>query len=1431
MHHEQQLSKTRSIGPNFPTLRLIVFTLVVLLAICVFSHTAVAAPARGKALTDAKTSVGVKDSSCNGSVCTCTGGALPNGTGEDLIITTGTCIASAGTYKFHNVNIYGGGQLMFMDNGDTDFWAESILIENLGSLNAGTSDVPYGVNGTLTIHLYGADQGVAGKGGAGITCKADSKNQCGVPDAIWNSNPGMMLNPSTCNLSSLPGGMYHGDTMTWSNPVSDCFYAYMPLDFDGGASGNPPLVGYFGYKVLAVSYGGTLQLFGTKGAVTDDPLQHPETSGTSWARLTSTLAGKKNETSFTIDRPVNWKQNDQIVITTTDYLPGHSEVLTLASDAVTQNGITTITVKDPGVVNPHYGETYSLTDKNIPNGVGPDTPYIDTRAAVGLLTRSIQIVSGGDKLLQDFPAPPPPVTQDPYDCSKGDNPGYYFGGHAVFRQGFAEVQIRGVEFYQMGQGGRIMHYPVHFHMARKTPQAAPGNPPLTFIEDSSVWDSMTRWIVLHASHGVTLARNVGYLSIGHGYYLEDATEINNQLYSNLGVFARAAVKNPQNPRQVPGILAAAYQYPGPVNRERVPYHSDIDHPAVFWITNGWNDFQYNQAAGAGTCGTCYWLVSAANSGMSRYEKWWSYASEQRWVHDDLTQAGNNLDYAGMTPLEKFKGNACTTAMASFLTITDTQACEGVVPAVKPPPPAPTFPRLCPVTKGVLAPAQPLPGNLISIGADAYYPKVDSGGDRYATQCPPGDMVDCSMVKRCTSGDAACEATVLDHYTTSFNWAAFNFSAIWLRPLWYLVSNSNITDVQAGGLSFVTGGGYTESDEIQGHWGIARNNAFVGQTQPTFAKGGNPYASDAGPFNPDSGLSCALQSDGKSAISSFCLDANEGIVLSLSNFNGNQRLFSIYDGPAYQENNAYLDITHTKIDYCHPGSCTNGTCTPGGCQVNPGPYPYALVSGMPADANSQCYLPNAAIGWKQPNGFYYPPAFHSKNLFFDNVEIRHFVIEPLFHLGTFDTDFSKVAPRYCTGSGADGYFGLFNGFTDIDRQTELNDDDGSLTGLINTISVNKDPFFNAPVEDLECASDVPSNMPPNCDKTSDTCGTAKTSPYDFVTTVVYPDCGHNCPVWLSPPPGCTPPDCPTPLPPGWPPPDWVHWWAQTCSTPQCYGVPLYRQDLNFGETGMPFIRMAGQSTAQRSTLTVNHGTYYIDTTVSEKTQRQFVAEQMAGPAYVNVFVGGHTYYTFLLYAKSTAKQTYQMYVVGSKDHPFDPDTDVVAVRAHTETDPPTFDDQNVMWPSTWSKSYDKNTGILTVTMDMNFDEFKTNYGNAAEYDCQPATFCSWNSGSKSCGCALDQSDSLYRQCQAVCSDWTQKDVKCPIEIKDGKMVNSCYGFGVKFPNSWVAKDQQGVRPATACYPNNDDWNVKFQTNQDAGSCTYKNPPPLGLFCPQ
>src|SRR5262249_23455669 len=237
-----------------------------------------------------------------------------------------------------------------------------------------------------------------------------------------------------------------------------------------------------------------------------------------------------------VDGKVDWGDGDHIVVTTTDYLPSHSEELIVVGKPTESGSVTTIKYKNadgvtPGVRWPHNGEVYDLSE--LPDGLGIERKSAETRAVVALLSRSIEIVSEGDHAVKN-------------SFTTG-----YFGGHTIVRQGFDTYQVQGVRFHQLGQGGSIMHYPVHFHMARRTPQPSDPKTPITFVKDSSIDDSMTRWITIHATQGVTLARNVGYMSIGHGFYLEDGTETENKLFSNLGIFARAAVKNDANPRGVP----------------------------------------------------------------------------------------------------------------------------------------------------------------------------------------------------------------------------------------------------------------------------------------------------------------------------------------------------------------------------------------------------------------------------------------------------------------------------------------------------------------------------------------------------------------------------------------------------------------------------------------------------------------------------------------------------------------------------------------------------------------------------------------------------------------------------------------------------------------------------------------------------------------
>ncbi|HEY3838038.1 MAG TPA: chitobiase/beta-hexosaminidase C-terminal domain-containing protein, partial [Bryobacteraceae bacterium] len=744
----------------------------------------------------------------------CSTGILPPGNADtDLEIDGNTCVvdgsAPTGTYVYRNVNIWGGGVLNFAD-AKIDFHAHSILVENGGTLEAGSS-AP--VVGPITIWLYGA----ANDGIPPIGCK--SSPTCGVPTDIWNSNPGLANKPSPPPPPPVtpPKTCIPASNFPEASPVgSDCFYQYDVLDPNG------PPGAFFSRKSLALSYGGTIYLRGAKGIRSGQIDAKPSDSGTSWVRLTDTLNG--GEDSFDVDRPVTtWGEGDHIVLTSTDYLQSHNEEAVIQSVSSDSSG-TKITLQGE-VQFPHNGAAYDFS--SLPATRGPqDDPnrpatlpsrHLETRAAVALLTRSIMVASEGtnpvlaDRSVDHFP------------------PESYYGGQTIMRQGFSTYQVQGVEFYHLGQAGVIGRYPVHFHMDRKVPQPMV-NPPFagTYIADSSIHDSMTRFITVHATQGLMILRNVGYRSIGHGFYLEDATEINNKLYSNIGIESRAGVDDALNPRKAPGILARA----GDSGADVFPFHSDYDHPSIFWLTNGWNDLRYNVAVGAGTCGACYWMPPSIISGPSVYESWDSYASMQ------------GPGRGGLAPIENFVGNSCSTAMNSLQTVGNTGPCLAVAAAGN-----------TDTTKlTAIANLNPLP--------DAQYPQMDGGLRQHATACPNADKPgsDCSTVPICSgfgTNEAGCVVTTLDHYTTSFNWAQKNFAAVWLRGWWYLLRDSAVTDVQSGGLTFVTGGGYTRSDAAQGFWNLSQRVLFVGNTQPNNAATGvpeNPYASNAGPFNPD-GLKC------------------------------------------------------------------------------------------------------------------------------------------------------------------------------------------------------------------------------------------------------------------------------------------------------------------------------------------------------------------------------------------------------------------------------------------------------------------------------------------------------------------------------------------------------------------------------------------------
>jgi len=1304
-------------------------------------------------------------------------GNLTNNYLTDLQV-TGKCMVngtpkqgSSLLYVFHNVNIVSGGQLIFQDNYDIDFYAENIVVENNGKLIAVSTQgflpqvslasgvLPY--QKRLTFHLWGPSTD------PGVECASTQGNgvgPCGIPNTLWTANPVMamslMMNPPPLPATPKNQACNHVKGYSQYLPGDDCFYQYEIQDPQDKKVGRQA---FFGHKVLAVSFGGTLQLFGSKGVSYLQQGQqcmpkmqgnecNPAFAGTSWVRLTALT----DKTHITVNRGVDWKKGDHIVVTPTDYLPSHAEEVILASDA---GGGMALTLQSPGLQWDHNAAPTKFPTA-MPMTVGPqddpNTPDIkravDTRAAVALLNRNIQVVSEGDVPSEKFT----------------EKPGNYYGGHTIVRQGFASFQVQGAEFYQLGQGGQKGRYPVHFHMDRATPQAVstdkdPTPEPLNYLKDCSIWDSMTRWVTLHGTQGMYLARNVGYKSIGHGYYQEDATEIDNRLYSNIGVLARAAIMDTvHNPRQVPGILADNTPTGPQSNNDYMPFRSDYNHPTIFWITNGWNDFQYNFAAGAATCGACYWWLPAAVSGPSQYQTWDGYASQQI-TTAPFDWGPTNYSSAGLTPLEVFNGNSCVAAMSSFQMNGQTADCLGVQPdgsaklsAVKSS--APKGPN------GLILDHQPF---------NVYYPVLAELHN--PTLCSPGDDLDtvgCPDNKKpCDGGDyfGTCVVTPIDHYTTSFNFAQTNFAAVWLRQGWDLVTNTAVTDVQSSGLNFVTGGGYERSDVKLGEWLVARNTVLIGHTQgDSTGKYTNPYAMDVGPFNPVSKLACDNQDPNR------CEYGDGGVSFNLPVFPG-QKLLNIYDGPSQQDSNAYLNINVSTIADCNAngnGNCANSK------------VPLARNFGLLKNkSDSSCYLPNAAIGWKQPNGFYYPPAFHSKNLWFDKVDIRHFVVEPLFkpinpgEQDPFQQDQGAVQKRYCTYSNT-----MFSNFNHIDRQTVLNDDDGTLTGLVGqvqqqkneSISINEDPWFNAALVTPECLSDI--NVKPPLPLPKDLPFTASTSPYEWLSVAMLSDCvkdiyvdgelvrGNQC----------------------FQPSDKFQYWAVSCTTPFCRGLPLYREyyTTQEGASFRPQIRMGGQATGQRSTLSLNHGAYYIDTTQDctaqggcpkclqvDPNNQNLCVKYDGSPWFPTVFLGGHTYYVYFIYAKDTMKQTYDIYV--------GPNTslDELKVKA-IQVDPTqkritTAADGSFIGTPTYAGS------ILSVSVDLSgqsslFNESKAQF-------CRPKSYCSPKDDG-SCGCNPDNKKCVS---DADCA-WGPNDMDCPVTDPNNPNATQCFGFSFTMPMLFKAK---------------------------------------------
>jgi G8 domain/Right handed beta helix region len=308
---------------------------------------------------------------------------------------------------------------------------------------------------------------------------------------------------------------------------------------------------------------GTLDLHGT-------PPRVP------WTRLAAhAAAGSKR---LTLDRAVDWKAGDHIVVAPTEWYPNPNApqdeqdawALTERLKLSSVNAAELTTTRALGGF--HWGRMQYATDKGMSLTPGrftkphPDAAdQLDERAEVGNLSRNIVIQGIDDALWR--------------------NSG--FGAHVMVMDRASAVQIDGVEFRRVGQAGRIGRYPMHWHLLSYDAAGNElGDAAGHEIRNSTIWDSRQRCIVIHGTNGVQVRHNICYDIKGHAIFLEDAVERRNIITGNLVLKVRS-----------PSDTLALAQH------ER--RDNGCGASAGYWLTNPDNTVRGNAVADAQ--GNGFWL--------------------------------------------------------------------------------------------------------------------------------------------------------------------------------------------------------------------------------------------------------------------------------------------------------------------------------------------------------------------------------------------------------------------------------------------------------------------------------------------------------------------------------------------------------------------------------------------------------------------------------------------------------------------------------------------------------------------------------------------------------------------------------------------------------------------------------------------------------
>jgi hypothetical protein len=303
-------------------------------------------------------------------------------------------------------------------------------------------------------------------------------------------------------------------------------------------------------RSFRVDSGATLELYGAPPATTATKLNDH---------------AARNATVLTLESTEGIAVGSTVVISCT-VLPRTCQSDTRTVVAVNGN---TITI-DRGLSYARWGKIQYATDNGLSLTPGtysamrahPDvSDILDERAVIIHLNRNIVI--------------------------EGKNDTHWANGHGVHVMWMGlttKIQLDGVEVRRCGQAGALGRYCLHAHMLSYNMPDGPDLPSdgrflglasNVFIRNSAVHQSVNRAMVIHGTCGMKFHNNVIHNVLGHAIFLEDGSELMNEIVGN-------TVMNVRSPTSANAIL----------KHDLGPGYSGVGSAGV-WFSNPNNTLSFN----------------------------------------------------------------------------------------------------------------------------------------------------------------------------------------------------------------------------------------------------------------------------------------------------------------------------------------------------------------------------------------------------------------------------------------------------------------------------------------------------------------------------------------------------------------------------------------------------------------------------------------------------------------------------------------------------------------------------------------------------------------------------------------------------------------------------------------------------------------------